>query len=108
MPNERQDKHVPRYAPGIAQRKSRREASGEEYTSVDGRAATRRWLIVWRNEQTSSGGFFREKVLGEKCGEAARIMANHAVFFEEILENAAQAHLLEGARIYAHWLGAFG
>ena len=49
-----------------------------------------------------------EKFLQEQAGEAAGVMADDAVFLEEIVEDDAEAELLERREIDGHGLGALG
>ena len=47
-----------------------------------------------------------EKFLQEQAGEAAGVMADDAVFLEEIVEDDAEAELLERREINGHRFGA--
>src|SRR5229473_2372869 len=47
-----------------------------------------------------------EEFFEEEVGEAAGIVAQDAVFFEEIVEDDAEAELLEGGKVDNHGFGA--
>src|SRR5712664_4881808 len=49
-----------------------------------------------------------EELFEEEAGEAAGVVAEDAVFLEEIVENDAEAELLEGGKIDGHRFGALG
>ena len=47
-----------------------------------------------------------EEFFEEQPREAARVVANDAVLFEEIIENDAESEFLEFGKINGHGLGA--
>jgi len=49
-----------------------------------------------------------EEFFEEEAGEAAGVVAEDAVFFEEVVEDDAEAELLEGGQIDGHRFGALG
>src|SRR5712692_4067357 len=49
-----------------------------------------------------------EEFFEEEVGEATSIVAQDAVFLEEIVEDDAEAELLEGGKIDGHRFGALG
>jgi len=50
-------------------------------------------------------GSAAEELFEEEAGEAAGVVAEDAVFLEEIVEDDAEAELLEGGKIDGHGLG---
>src|SRR5882762_11689016 len=53
-------------------------------------------------------GLAVEEFFEEEAGEAAGVMAQDAVFLEEIVEDDAEAELLERGKIDGHRFGALG
>jgi len=49
-----------------------------------------------------------EEFFEEEAGEAAGVVAEDAVFLEEVVEDDAEAELLEGGEIDGHGFGALG
>jgi len=57
-------------------------------------------------ERTAKYRLAMEEFLEEEAGEAAGVVAQDAVFLEEIVEDDAEAELLEGGKIDGHRFGA--
>src|SRR6266849_7847157 len=53
-------------------------------------------------------GLAVEEFFEEEAGEAAGVVAQDAVFLEEVVEDDAEAELLEGGEIDGHGFGALG
>jgi len=51
-------------------------------------------------------GLAAEELFEEEAGEAAGVVAQDAVFLEEIVEDDAEAEFLEGGKIDGHGFGA--
>src|SRR6266478_4296860 len=71
------------------------------------KARTRRGGGRWR-ERREMSGLAAEELFEEEAGEAAGVVAEDAVFLEKIVEDDAEAELLEGWEIDGHRFGALG
>ena len=63
---------------------------------------------VWGigNNMWEMDGLVLEEFFEEEAGEALGMVADDAVFFEEIVQDDAEAELLEGGKIDGHGFGA--
>src|SRR6266478_1017796 len=72
------------------------------------RAVNRILLELSTSLRTSFFLLAAEELFEEEAGEAAGVVAEDAVFLEEIVEDDAEAELLEGGKIDGHRFGALG